>query len=319
MAVGQGGDGSRTSGRRRRGRRSQRGKLRKELSIDHVTVEEPFALHHPLGGATGAVADAATGAPSVGLGFDEESVTTCGEGCYVTATVNSRKYYGVLVDQPALQAASLLHFQNEAGGLDLNRRMRALRRAADEKQQQEQILDDDGEEQLQQHHQEAKLDGGEEQMPVQQQKAMVDDGNPNDTEADRCRKRSASDDDELEDNNDNSGKRPKGRHIGSVAGITSRIQNPPVTASAAAASIPPTFPQRQVQKFRYDEDGIRGYRTLLATYADVAAAGEDDTAKQKAIHDACDDGGNYVGKYYYQYEVCTGVFFVLSSRPALRV
>ena len=49
-----------------------------------------------------------------------------GEGCYVTATVNNKRYYGLLVEKDALKAASLMHYQDEAAGLDLNRRMKVL-------------------------------------------------------------------------------------------------------------------------------------------------------------------------------------------------
>lgn len=49
-----------------------------------------------------------------------------GEGCYISATVNSKRYYGLLVDQSVLKAASSLHFQNEADDIELNRRMHVL-------------------------------------------------------------------------------------------------------------------------------------------------------------------------------------------------
>ena len=56
-----------------------------------------------------------------------------GDGCYVSATVHNKRYYGVLVEQAALKAASLLHFQDEASSLDLNRRMKMLLDSANEK------------------------------------------------------------------------------------------------------------------------------------------------------------------------------------------
>lgn len=46
-----------------------------------------------------------------------------GEGCYVSGTIHSKRYYGVLIDQASLKAASMLHFEDEAAGLELNRKM----------------------------------------------------------------------------------------------------------------------------------------------------------------------------------------------------
>ena len=73
-------------------------------------VEEPFSLFKPsLSGG------------------DSEDDRKAGDGCYVSATVHNRRYYGMLVDQEALKNASLLWFQEEAASLDLNRRMKMLR------------------------------------------------------------------------------------------------------------------------------------------------------------------------------------------------
>ena len=75
-------------------------------------VQEPFELRDPMEAASSSSAQS----------------SRVGDGCYVTATVNNKRYYGVLIDQAALKAASLLYFQDEASGLDLNRRMKALNR-----------------------------------------------------------------------------------------------------------------------------------------------------------------------------------------------
>jgi hypothetical protein len=161
-----------------------------------------------------------------------------GEGCYISTTVNNRRYYGVLIDQAALKAASLLYFQDEAGGLDLNRRMRALK---------------------------------EQEVPPNGEVA----GN----------KRLASDD--LDDDN------------------RKRQKTEPTSVSSNSALSPGTQSSRAVQKFRYIEGtaSSQGYRLLVATYADVHAASEEDPNKVKEIEDACGSGGNFFGRYYYQYEV----------------
>jgi hypothetical protein len=74
---------------------------------------------------------------------------------------------------------------------------------------------------------------------------------------------------------------------------------------------------RPVQKFRFvgpvknEARPALGYRVLLATYADVSAAAEDDSEKMKLIDKACQSGGGFVGDYYYQYEVRS--FVVVSA------
>lgn len=93
----------------RRGRkRGARGTLRKAQEIDRVHVHQPFELHLP---------DHAV----------EEGERKAGEGCYVSTTIHNRRYYGVLIDQAALKAASMLHFQNEAAGFELNRKIELLK------------------------------------------------------------------------------------------------------------------------------------------------------------------------------------------------
>ena len=66
---------------------------------------------------------------------------------------------------------------------------------------------------------------------------------------------------------------------------------------------------RQVQKFLFlpppENENGPGYRTLLATYANVRAAAEEDNDKSKLIWRACENGGNFVGNYYYQFFVST--------------
>ena len=63
--------------------------------------------------------------------------------------------------------------------------------------------------------------------------------------------------------------------------------------------------------------GSADYRVLLATYADIDAASEDDVEKGKKIEAACKAGGDFVGGYYYQYEVrkFALLFVVLAKLP----
>jgi len=65
---------------------------------------------------------------------------------------------------------------------------------------------------------------------------------------------------------------------------------------------------KQVQKFQYVDATKKtlGYRVILATFANVLEASGDNADMLKSIKCACDEGGNWVDKYYYQYEVrCT--------------
>jgi len=190
-------------------------------------VEEPFDFHEPGG-----------------LAEDKK----VGEGCYVSTTVHNRRYYGVLIDQAALKAASLLYFQDEASALDLNRRMQAL------KQQDEPTVEV--------------------------------------SESRNERKRQPSSKIDAESSKRLRGDIPDGTYSSSLP-----------TAQAPS-------PLQQVQKFRFVDastnggsSAIPGYRLLLATYANVDAAAEDDSARTKEIEAACQSGGNFVGQYYYQYEV----------------
>jgi len=190
-----------------------------------VIVEETFSLSVP--------ADTPA-AIRIEAGIKDEDENTTGDGYYISATVqNNRRYYGVLIDQAALKAASLLHFQDESRSLDLNRRMKFLR----EQQQSEQMFT----------------------------------------------------------NQDN----------------LSQTEGPPQKKTKLECSngaMPSDTTSRIVQKFRYVEststecNGL-GYRLLLATFTDVAAAAEDDTLKAQKIHDVCQSGGGFVEQYYYQYQV----------------
>jgi hypothetical protein len=197
-----------------------------------------------------------------GANLGAQDVNPAGEGCYVTATLNKRRFYGVLIDQVALKSASLLHFQEEASGLDLNRRMLALS-------------------QQQQRHDGETVDDRDSNGVGNGQKRVADEENAHDTTGGRLdapQKRQRSDDGEPD-----------------FVLSTDTIHHPLVHTGSC----------HQVQKFCYVK-GVgpnNDYRELLATFAHVAAAGEDDPSLIKRIEDACNAGGDYVNSYYYQYEV----------------
>jgi hypothetical protein len=227
-----------TPGSKRRDgkKRGTRGKLRRKQEISNVLVEDTFQLKLPEHVAA-----------------SSEQDRKASEGCYISTTVHNRRYYGVLIDQTSLKRASLLYFQDEASGLDLNRKMEYL---------------------IRKQHLES---GGD--------LSLLGD-----------LKRSAEDDVDSE----HPFKKPR---------LSSFAVPDSVESSSKAASWMESTDEsqlRQIQKFRYvmpdtaKAKSEPGYRLLLATYADADAAAEDDPEKVVAIESAC---GNFVGDYYYQYEV----------------
>jgi hypothetical protein len=217
---------------KRKSRGSARGNLRRHHEIDHVVVQEPFTLNEPLEVAS-------------------TSDRRVGDGCYVSATVNNRRYYGVLVDQEALKSASMLYFQDEASGLDLNRRMKALKQKA-----------------------ETSAEVQEDDSLALEQKAGTSEVQDDDS---LDRKRPA-----LQDFPAPRPKKIKTEDFGSLPVLEQGII-------------------RQVQKFRYVDPDLasangstQGYRLLLATFADVEAAAEDDVEKASRIEAACRSGGGFV-------------------------
>jgi hypothetical protein len=215
-------------------------------------VEEPFQFRLPEGVRVG----------SDHRGDDRNLVV--GEGCYISTTVHNRRYYGVLIDQASLKSASMLHFRDEASGLELNRRM------------------------------EAKLREEEEDDTVGGSDSHMDD------DGDDIRKRPAV------DSLDTIGGQKKKR-IKLNGGGSDAIQ---LNSTIGSPSNPVNT--RQVQRFRYVKQdsavsghnkSVPGYRVLLATYLDGNAAAENDPVKANLINTACELGGDFVGEYFYQYEV----------------
>jgi hypothetical protein len=179
-----------------------------------------------------------------------------GEGCYISTTVHNRRYYGVLVDQATLKAASMLYFQDEAVGIELNRKMERLARVN-------------------------KVD------------ETMDPGNI----AIAKRKAETDLDESLT-------KRARSDVFPDIA-----VSSGPTDWKKKRPSHKPDD-SRPVQKFRYVSSGntdsnakTYGYRELIATYVDVTAAADDDPTQSDLIETACRSGGNFVGQYYYQYEV----------------
>ena len=185
-----------------------------------------------------------------------------GEGCYVSATVHNRRYYGVLIDQESLRAASMLYFQDEASGLELNHKMEQLYRLKTR---------------------------GDVNIPINNKRTADDAGM---------------------DESDCSTKRTR-LNIVPDGPVSSESLNSMKQMKSIQQMVDDTH--CAVQKFRFvlsgnDHNdrkgpGTSGRRMLLATYVDTSAAAGDDPDRKMLIESACLSGGNFVGEYYYQYEV----------------
>ena len=167
------------------------------------------------------------------------------------------------MEQSALKAASILHFQNEASSLDLNRRMKMLQES------QANSNEDDTQAEPAEGNDEDRRRSAEEEDS--QAKCAMD------TEEDRKRPAETAEDEPS----------------------LKRLKVTDAPTEKARETVLQT-----IQKFRYvdGEGSLPGYRILLATYANVQAASEDDAEKEQQIEKVCQEGGGFVGSYYYQYE-----------------
>ena len=209
----------------------------------------------------------------VAVSSDEDR--TVGEGCYVSATVHNRRYYGVLVDQASLQAASMLYFQDEASGLELNRKMEYLYR-------------------LQQHDAAARSTNEEEVV----QNHTVDDVDMEES--------SLSTKKRVRETTIPDGMTSSSTGSGPTAMTTKRMKSSSSSMTSTEA----------VQQFRFvpaTGTSSSAYRILMATYMDaITAAAQHPDRDAASIEAACRTGGNFVGEFYYQYEV--RVCFLFGTR-----
>ena len=297
--------------------------LRKFANIESVVVEEPFSLLQPSSTSINRTRSlVASASPSSDAQNDSSEAKKAGEGCFVSATVQNKRYYGVLIDQSSLKEASELWFHDEETSLNLNRRMKILKsHQQKDNLQEEQAQEDDGKDALLVGHSSHADSGsltphlniganGTAENPTV---FVTKEPSPEDSDSSRAElKRPAVDD--VDDPDKSSAKRVK---VGeSVEAVVSSSGTKPGSPSALEAeqverAHPPspfkmTQPNRQVQKFRYVEQGAQdtGYRILLATFADVLTAANDDHSLALDIQGACDEGGQFVrDDHYYQYEV----------------
>ena len=232
-----------------------------------------------------------------------------GEGVYVSATAGgNRRYYGVLIDQPALKEASKMWLQDQVDSLELNKRIKIMMM-----QNEQQKTDSNSRDINRQTNQEVTgaLDANT---------ALGETLATTSTSA-QTSKRPATQPTTIS----NGGSDIKRQKIGpngtlsSTATATKQIDSADVANNAETAiecikSIEED--DRPVQKFKYvwnrdtknvsDGQDDPGYRVLVATFCNVEEAAEGDLQKARSIHSACEEGGNFLpddGRYYYQYEV----------------
>ena len=300
-----------------------RGKLRRHNNVESVMVEETFSLSLPK-----------TTPESL---RNEIGGEHAGDGCYVSATVHNKRYYGVLIEQAALKAASLLHFQSEASSLDLNRRMKMLKdqkdRGASEPSEKDAVaseqetgerkrtLENSAEESAKRPRVDVPLKASDTAFEAEESAKRPEVDAPLEASGPAFAAEESAErpklDTPLEASDtafaeEESAERPK---VGTPleASDTAFAEEespklPEVDATLEAGDTAPMIPQT-IQKFRYVEPQQSavgpnvGYRILLATYASVDAASEDDAEKGKRIELACKTGGGFVGNHYYQNEV----------------
>lgn len=218
----------------RRRSRTARFQLRKHQELDHVRVEKAWSFGQPPQQA--------------------DAPVKVGEAAYIAATIQNKRYHGILVESQALQAASLLHSQDQAQGLELNRRMQAL-----------------------QPHSSSEIlpPSNDIQVDPSSDETIVEATPSSDTTDPSSRKRPRNDESkEAEDR--------------TTATTTTTEQAAP--------------PDRPIQKFVYE--AATKLRRLVATFGNVAVAADGtDGALPTSIREACQNGGGFVGRYYYQYEV----------------
>ena len=246
-----------------------------------------------------------------------DSQEKVGEGVYVSATTsNKKRYYGVLVDQPALKEASTMWFQDQADSLELNRRMRVLMKKTKVQQtNKDDNTEDDAKQNLKLP---ASIPNGETTSSTLMSSSF-------DTNAASTAVGASSSSNEFtsqstkrpletsEDDTDS--KRPRQQYNGSSD--TVKIGAKGETTQKAQDGTGQA--DRPVQKLKYvevetpssrgkqrSENEDPGYRILVATFCNVHEAAGGNAQKALDIQAACEEGGNFLSDgdpYYYQYEV----------------
>ena len=220
-------------------RTNRRHTLRK-YATETVNIEETFFLSNPIQKNC----HQERKDEDVSAGNSESDCEQVGQGCYISCTTsNNKRFYGVMVEQSALQAASDLFMSDQVSGLDLNQRMETLM------------------------SQRFKAQGGESHQPYNGNHTLGSESAPAVSQA-------------------------------LISGSSNTLKSSSSRGTVAVES-------RKVEQYQYvpKNDKFPGYRNLLATYVNVSAAAQFDTEKELRVKEACDNGGDYVDEFYFQYQV----------------
>ena len=266
--------------------------------------------------------------------FDSSSTEKVGDGIYVSATTAGHKrFYGVMLDQDSLKEASTLFFQDQSDSLSLNERMRTLKSEGHQHRHKVKeevtetsssladnaitpVIDD----------KEGKETTGSIEM-TSNETTLGTSKRDNHTAGERNDEKDLSSPVQkkprLSSSNDgNQGDEGDSNFMKGSNEATLETTNGKTDSSLSKAAF--LAEDRPVQKFKYveekDDVEIHGgrrkgnetfnnYRVLVATFSSVYEAACGDHSKAKAIHDACEEGGNFLSTYnendhyYYQYDV----------------
>lgn len=257
--------------------------------------------------------------------FDSSSIEKVGDGIYVSATTTGNKrFYGVMVDQSSLKEATTLFFQDQSDSLSLNERMKTLLPKVQEHQDKQKkdgtktsatassVITPKIENEAETTSNETTSDQSKHDNQIGGKR---NDGSALSLPVQKKARLSAEDSNDINRDDEGSKTKLKGSSLEALS-----LSKAPFLAE-----------ERPIQKFKYvEEDGnpdIQGgrrngkeasknkdnlynnYRVLVATFNSVYEACCGDYNKAKAIHEACEEGGNFLSNcnendsYYYQYEV----------------
>ena len=265
-----------------------------------------------------------------------------GDGVYVSATTaGNKRYYGLLIDQPALKQASSLWLQDQADSLELNKRIRVLQQNqaavvdrttvtsdgygikdptvgrgkgsnwvqdADEEANSKEIGPQTGQSIIGEPS--GALSGAPLQAAVSSTLAMVVASSEHTTTyLDASRKWP------LDHSND--------EHPAAMEVHVEDQEAKRVAANTKQNTKDILWnTDRPVQKFKYvhvNQADDPGYRVLVATFVNVEEASSGDSQIAEDIQRACEEGGNYLpgdSRYYYQYEVLPAALTPTESEKA---
>ena len=246
-----------------------------------------------------------------------------GDGVYVSATTaGNKRYYGLLIDQPALKEATSLWLQDQADSLELNKRIRVLQQnqAVTVSSEGNGIEDRsadrvNGSKSIPATDEETHSKGIEPQngQTILGEFSETLSGAPLQTALSTS---GASEGGSLQHHTthgDASRMRPFDQPNEYPAAKEVRVEDQEAKRGTAIPKQNTTEifwnNDRPVQKFKYvnvKQTDDPGYRVLVATFVNVEEASSGDLQLAKDIQRACEEGGNYLpgdSRYYYQYEV----------------